>query len=293
MSTFIIGKYIVRFLMSAGSCILLLMLADILYRLVIYICEFISARIHRRNQIDSLKSMILSSGFGKGDFDGLNGVMLPIVIGTFASGFIFYTFGLKDSSLAILIILLWTVTWACFSNCRYHKMFYLHSVLLVKRFFACFVTSQTTQDAMVNAYASIPPGTIKTGMKECIKQKERNVSWEKAIRVFNNGTFCGQVLTSYLNIFENSNAIVTDEITASFTDELTERAESIIEKQSKTRQTSIVLLIASLAYTAMAAWFIYTRNLSGFHVIVLYFSGIALATSRLLLRNSVVNGRLI
>ena len=293
MSAFIIGKHAVGFLMAAGSCILLLMLSDILYQIVILVSEFVSARLQGKVQRDSLKSMILSSGFGKGDFDGLHGVLMPVIIGTFASGFIFYSFGLKQAALPILVIMLWTATWACLSNCSYHKEFYLHSILLVKRFFACFGTSQTTQDAMVNAYASIPSGTIKSDMKECIKQKDKNVPWEKAIRIFNNGTFCGQVLASYLNIFENSNAIVTDEITASFSKELTERAEDIIENMGKTRQTNLILLISSLAYTAITAWFVFTGSLSGVHMMVLYFSGVILATARFLLRNAVVHGRLI
>ena len=184
MKSFIIGKNIVGLLMAVGCCIPLLMLSDFLYRILVFIIEFVDARIHGREQRDSIKSMILASGLGKGDFDGMNGVMLPAVIGLFSSGFIFYTFGLKEASLPILIILLWTVTWACLSNCRYHRTYYLHSVLLVKRFFASFVTSMVSDDAMVNTYASIPPGAVKSGIKECIRQTERHVPWDKAIRVF-------------------------------------------------------------------------------------------------------------
>ncbi len=279
--------------MAGGSCIILLMLSDILYRFLIVAGEFISARIHGRQQTDYPTSVILSSGFGIGDFSGMNGVLLPLLCGLFAGGFIFYTFGVKRAALPVLVVLLWTVTWACLSNVHHHRSFNLHSVLLVKNFFACFVTSHTTRDAMVNAYSAVPSGAVKSGMKECIRQREKNVPWERAIRVFNNGTFSGQVVSSYLNIFENSNAIITDEITASFTKDLAERADSIIKSQKETRSTNIALLAASAVYTFVSAWDIYSCNTSGTRMLVLYIAGIMLAAARLMLRNAVVCRRLV
>ncbi len=293
MSDLNVGKYAAGLLMAGGSCIVLLMLSDILYKALIIAGEFISARIHGREHTDYPKFMILSSGFGIGDFSGMNGVMLPLILGVFAGGFIFCTFGIKQAALPILVLLLWTVTWACLSNVQHHRSFNLHSVLLVKNFFACFVTSHSTQDAMVNAFSAIPPGAVKSGMKECIKQSEKNVPWERAIRVFDNGTFSGQVVSSYLNIFENSNAIITDEITASFTKDLAERAAGIIKNQKETRSANLALLTASLVYTFVSAWDIYAGNTSGAHMFILYIAGIMLAAARLILRNAVVCGRLV
>lgn len=293
MSDLNVGKYAAGLLMAGGSCIVLLMLSDILYRFLVVAGEFIAARIHGREQTDYLKSIILSSGVGIDDFSGMNGVMLPVIIGIFAGGFIFFTSGIKQAALPILIVLLWTVTWACLSNVQHHRSFNLHSVLLVKNFFACFVTSHSVQDAMVNAYNAIPSGAVKSGMKECIRRKEKNVPWERAVRVFDNGTFSGQVVSSYLNIFENSNAIITDEITASFTKDLAERADNIIKNQKETRATNIALLTASLVYTFVSAWDIYAGNTSGTHMFILYIAGIMLAAARLILRNAVVCGRLV
>ncbi|MBQ6518693.1 MAG: hypothetical protein IJI14_08235 [Anaerolineaceae bacterium] len=292
MRLFYVGEKIVGLLMIIGSCTLLLMLSDLLYRLYVYVSEFISARIHNREPIAGLKATLLYSGLSTSDLNGLNGIMMPMIIGCLAAGFMVYTFGFQNSAMPILVVIFWCITWACLSNIHYHRSFCLHSILLVRKFFGSYAATRLCEDAMVHICAELPAGSIRHCAKECIKLSTKNLPWEKAVRVFDNGSFCGQVLASYLNSFENSMVIITDEITASYVKELSDKAESLTVNSMKLSAFNIALLVSGIAFTALSAWFVYNGIGEGIRIAALYCYGISLCAARVLHRNAAVDGRL-
>ena len=287
MNYFDVVKKLCGILMAAGTAVLLLMLSDLLYKAIVIGSDALDAAIHDREKKDP--RLLLYSGITDGIHRG-NGSTVPLSIAAVLGCMYFRIKPGKESVIPVLLILVWGIAVACYSNIRYYMNSNSHSALFIRKFFASFVTLQDRDKAFDAACAAIPDGDVRGKGISAGKLLAKGVTWKKAMSIFDNGIPGGKTMVICMNLPDNVQQKSDESVFGYFARTLSEEASECRKRIQSTSAASFMLLISILMYSVISLYNI-NSGLSAIRAAVLLSAGLFLCGMTFTYRNALIEAK--
>lgn len=289
-SLFVNGKFC-GLVMAAGSAVLLLMLADLLYKGIIIAANAFDATIRRRERrnvtllMDSANSPLISGGS--------RGSSIPLLITLTISGIVLYFHpGGMHSILFSEVIWMWGIAGACVANVRCSCSCSVHASLFVRKFYSAFASFQDRRKALDDACAALPEGEVRVSALNAGDRLAGGAEWKEAVKAVDNGMFCGKGLAVFLTLYDSSSANPDEPAVSAFTGAFAGIADGIKARIGILHRTGLILCICMTVYTGTFA-VLSNLALSAQAAAAILITGLFLSSAVILFRNVLVYGRLI
>ena len=291
MNSVILYKNVSAVLMAVGSFILLHMLYTFGLEKLFDLLDTIQAKRGFKNETQAARYIKRASSFS----GGLNtsGIGFPLTVFFFGAAVMFFLREDRNITLPVGLLIIWCVYWACVSNTKYHMRYNADILLLVKEFFANFVTVQNNKEALARVFKDMKSGSVKNSVKRCYGLVSNGVDWGTAVKIFANNTFSGHAAATYLNLYQNFPDEVSEEITSAFTRGLEDEGSLMRHVSEKVRSAVNMNLILKLLISGISVYLFIIGKDTAFANGIIYAVIIASVCSDLLTRNLIIKRSLL